>query len=290
MILGSGVTLFATGASRYTTGPAAAGAALGFGLFSMSWFADIYGSAATEPDAALSRYRAPPFIETELGYRYVYDPQFAYRNFAVQKLSLWVDAFRFTPQAYFSLDADNARYELDVTRRITGAVPGERSTSASFVDMTFGAIHHRFRPEHFTLSGIELSVDARYDLGELGETLRGAFFDFGGGIALQRFDYNLRGIEVDADYEDLLLAQFGLGVLLRGPTKPGSEAVLYYEHRHDDYAAGLKVTGLGSGVIGHFGAKTRVYFDDRFGIVFDAQVGSAYVAGASLVFREGVRR
>ena len=66
---------------------------------------------------------------------------------------------------------------------------------------------------------------------------------------------------------------------------PGSEALLYYDHRHDDYVAGLKVRGLGSGVIGHFGASARWFFNERFGIAADAQVGAAVMAGASFIFK-----
>ena len=33
---------------------------------------------------------------------------------------------------------------------------------------------------------------------------------------------------------------------------PGSEVELYYDHRHDDYVAGLKLTGIGSGQTGEF--------------------------------------
>jgi hypothetical protein len=62
---------------------------------------------------------------------------------------------------------------------------------------------------------------------------------------------------------------------------------LYYDHRHDGFAAGLKMTGLGSGVAGHFGMEGRLYLDSQWGLLLDAQVGSAYVAGLSILFRHG---
>jgi hypothetical protein len=79
-----------------------------------------------------------------------------------------------------------------------------------------------------------------------------------------------------------LLASFGFGMYL---DHRGSELLLYYDHRHDDYAAGLKITGLGSGVAGHFGTASRVYFDDSWGVGLDAQIGSAAVVSLSALFR-----
>jgi hypothetical protein len=156
-------------------------------------------------------------------------------------------------------------------------------------DVTFALTHQRHRAEHFAQSLAELSLDLRYDLARLGSTLRGAFMDLSAGYALGRIDYNLAGVSVPHDLEHLLLGRVGFGVTLRGQSGPGSEFLAYYDHRHDDYVAGLKLTGLGSGVIGHFGLATRWFFDDQLGLLLDAQAGSAYVAGASLLFRSSPR-
>ena len=83
----------------------------------------------------------------------------------------------------------------------------------------------------------------------------------------------------------MLLGRLGFGVTLRGLSKPGSEALLYYDHRHDDYVAGLKLPGIGSGAIGHFGLQARWFFSSRFGLVLDGQAGSSYLGGASLLVR-----
>ena len=61
----------------------------------------------------------------------------------------------------------------------------------------------------------------------------------------------------------MLLARFGFGMYLGDPAERGGEVVVYYDHRHDDFAAGLKLTGLGSGIPGHFGAEARYYFGHR---------------------------
>jgi hypothetical protein len=85
----------------------------------------------------------------------------------------------------------------------------------------------------------------------------------------------------------LLLGRIGFGITLRGLSAPGSELLLYYDHRHDDYAAGLKIRGIGSGAVGHFGLSGRWFFNESIGIAGDVQAGSAYIGGASLLFRSG---
>ena len=63
--------------------------------------------------------------------------------------------------------------------------------------------------------------------------------------------------------------------------------MLYYDHRHDDFAAGLKVPGIPSGVAGHFGFLARAFVTEHWGMSVEAMAGSAYVLGASMLFRQG---
>jgi len=235
--------------------------------------------------AVASRYRMPARWETELGYRRFYDPQFDYRDFMVQRVSRQLGPLRLTPSGFFSVRGDTARYRVESQYRLAGNVDDPRPSDISFLDATLGFVHQRHRPDHFTRSSAELSLDGRYDLRRLGPSLRGAFVELGAGYALARVDYDLQGLKAPSDLEHVLLGRIGFGITLRGASKPGSEALLYYDHRHDDYAAGLKVTGLGSGVIGHFGLTTRWFFSSSVGVALDGQVGSAFLGGASLIFR-----
>ncbi len=285
LFLAGGLTIVFTGASRYFVAPAATAAIAGFGLFSTSYFADIYGSVATDGGAAPYRYRLPASWETELGYRRLQDPQFAYRDFLVERVSRQIGPLRLSPSGFFSTRGDTARYRIESQYRLAGNVDNPRPRDISFVDLTFGLTHYRYRPEHFSRSGAELSLDARYDLARLGATLRGSFIELGTGYALARVDYNLSGVKVPYDLDHVLLGHCGFGVTLRGRSAPGSEAIIYYDHRHDEYVAGLKLRGIGSGVIGHFGLAARWFFNDQVGVAFEAQAGSAYSAGASLIFR-----
>jgi len=285
LFLSGGLTIVFTGASRYFVAPAASATMLGFGLFSTSYMADLYGTVSTDGGAVASRYRMPARWETELGYRRFYDPQFDYRDFMVQRVSRQLGPLRLTPSGFFSVRGDTARYRVESQYRLAGNVDDPRPSDISFLDATLGFVHQRHRPDHFTRSSAELSLDGRYDLRRLGPSLRGAFVELGAGYALARVDYDLQGLKAPSDLEHVLLGRIGFGITLRGASKPGSEALLYYDHRHDDYAAGLKVTGLGSGVIGHFGLTTRWFFSSSVGVALDGQVGSAFLGGASLIFR-----
>jgi hypothetical protein len=285
LFLTGGLTVYFTGASRYFVAPAASAAIAGFGLFSTSYLVDIYGSAATDQGAVPSRLRAPARWETELGYRRIQDPEFAYRDFLVERVSRQLGPLRLSPSGWFSLRGDTARYRLESQYRLLGSSDERRPRDLSFLDVTLGFVHQRHSPEHFTKSSAELSLDARYDFARLGPTLRGAFVELGAGYAAGRIDYNLQGLKVPHDIEHLLLGRIGFGVTLRGQSAPGSDVLLYYDHRHDDYVAGLKLSGIPSGIAGHFGLLMHWFLTESVGVALDAQAGSAYLAGASLLFR-----
>jgi hypothetical protein len=285
LFLAGGATIVLTGASRYFVAPAATATMAGFGLFSTSYLADVYGAISEDGGATLSRYRAPARWETELGYRRVSDSQFDYRDFLVQRVSRQIGPLRLSPSGWFDVRGVTARYRAEGQYRLAGVTEEPAPTDLSYVDVTLGFVHQRHRPEHFTKSLAELSLDGRYDLARLGRTLRGSFIELSAGYAMSRIDYDLRGLSVPHDLEHLLLGRIGFGVTLRGPSAPGSELLLYYDHRHDDYAAGLKIRGIGSGAVGHFGLSGRWFFSDSIGIAGDVQAGSAYLGGASLLFR-----
>ena len=287
LVFGAGYAIVATGASRYVVGPAAATVIFGVGLFGTSFLADVYGSVSPDSAAAGRRARPPAWMETELGYRHISDPIFSYEDFVVESVSMRSGRLRLTPSGWFSLGADNARYRIEGAYRFLGATPGafDRPVMNDHLDAVLGLVHHRFSTERFTRSSMELAVDTRYDLGHVGRTLRGAFVEASAGYSFGRIDYDIQGIEVPADFDDLLLARFGFGAVFRGKSKPGSEARVYYDHRHDDFAGGLIMEGLGSGVAGHFGIDARWFFTPALGVSAHAEVGSAFVTGLSILFR-----
>lgn len=287
MLLGGGTVLVLTGASRYFVGPAAGVAALGAGLFGTSLAADVYGTVSTDGGAADLVPRAPPKLESELGYRYVSDQLFPYRHFAVERLTLTLGPLRVEPSAWLDPAGKNGRYRLEGGYRLIGLHPGERRAHEldDRLEVLVGLTHHRYPTQGFTRSSAELALSARYDLAHLGPSLRGGFVEFDAGYARARIDYDVGGVAVPADSDDVLLARFGFGAVFRGNTYPGSQALVYYDHRHDDFAAGLIISGLGSGVIGHFGTEWRWFFTPSFGLLAEVEVGSALVTGLSLLYR-----
>ena len=287
LLIGGVSTQLASGNSRELAGPALAATVIGSGLVLGSFGADLYGTLASDGGAVDLIPRAPARLESELGYRYVADPHFRYGHFIVESLTLRQGYFRLSPSAWFASDASNVRYRVEAAYRLAGLEPGEFGKRDDHLDLVLGGMHQRYLPERFQRSGVEFTLDTRFDLAHFGETLRGSFIDLALGYAVAKVTYDIAGVRVPADTDDLLLARVGLGAVLRGPAAPGSEARLYYDHRHDDYAAGFLTPGRISGVFGKFGADLRWFFTPRWGVLIDAQVGSALVGGLSLLVREG---
>jgi hypothetical protein len=288
LIVAGGVPLITTGASRYLVGPSTAVVVLGVGLFGASFAADLYGTLASDTGAAGSRVRPPPWLETELGYRYIDDPLFTYEHFVFERISMLSGPLRVTPSAWFSTAGDNTRYRVEAAYRLLGPTPSPRSIEVlnDHLDVVVGVVQHRYAPQGFVRSSAELALDTRYDLGHVGPTLRGAFVEAALGYSIGRIDYDIPGVHPIMQMDSLLLARVGFGAVLRGKSMPGSEISVYYDHRHDDFAAGLLMPGLGSGVIGHIGAEARWFFSRNLGVTALAQYGSAFVGGLSVVFRQ----
>lgn len=272
--LASGVGLALTGASSRTVAPFALGAVFGFGTLLSSVLADLHGVAV--PDGARGRPAAPPELQSELGFRYVHDPTFAYRAFAAARLEARWGRLRLAPVAWIALDDDNQRFELPLGWRLTG-------DGASHLELAVGLVHHRYGSAAFSTATGEITLGGRLDLARLAAPLRGSFAELGGGFALGL----VRHHDLTTEPTDLLLATAAFGVYLgdgRG------EVALTYDDRHHGFAAGLKMPGLGSGPAGHFGVRARVSVWDAWGLLVEGQVGSAYVVGLSAVYRHGAAR
>ncbi len=287
MTLAGGVTIFLTGASRYFIGPAAAITGLGVGLLATSFAADLYGTLSPDAGAAGRRVTAPPFVEAEIGYRQVHDPQFSYRDFLVESLSLRAGRFRVTPSGWFSTAGDTARYRVEGAYRFIGGLPRTAPPrDLSSLDVVVAGTYRRHDPAGFAFWSGEVALRGRYDLANVGPTLRGAFVEADLGYAQELFVYDVPGMKVPSDSEMMLLARFGFGAVLRGRSGAGSEVLAYYDHRRDGYVGGWLVPGVSAGIPGYFGAAGRWYFNDSIGVLVDAQFGSAFAAGASILMRK----
>jgi hypothetical protein len=120
--------------------------------------------------------------------------------------------------------------------------------------------------------------------------VHGAFFQASAGWAKQWIAYELPGVDA-IDSTSLLLAHMGVGIYFGHRSEidreRGGELELYYDHRHDGFAGGLKTPGIPSGVLGHFGLGGEYLFSPRWGLRADTEIGSAWLAGVSAVLRVG---
>lgn len=282
------VGLFATGGSRKFAAPFALLAIGGVGLFATTWFADVYGAAVERPTG--SPETIVPTVESSLGYRYVYDPSMAYRNFVVTSLDARVGRLKLRPEGWFGAGTGNERLRLGASWRFAGARPGsEPAADGSTFDIELAGVRHAYPSERFTITSLEATALGRLDFRVVSPSLRGTFGEASAGLAFGRHDYAVPGATPDAT--DMLLARFAFGVYLGEPRsgRPFGEASLYYDHRHDGYAGGLKMGGLGSGVVGSFGARAVTYFTPEFGLLAEGAVGSAWIGGLSVLVRQPVR-
>jgi hypothetical protein len=274
-----------TGASRRLIGPAVAITASGVGLFAISFLADLYGVLAPAGGVGAPSGVAP-VLQAGLGYRYVHNPAFAFRHFMVQDIDYRTGHWRIHPSAWFAADDTNSRLRAHFAYRFAGPMPGRpKARDGSFLDLEAAVTRHAFTSNRFTTTTGEVGLGGRLDMGRVGPSLRGSFAEMSLGFAFQAYSYRARG--TTADLGELLLARFAYGMYVGWPGSPRGQISVFYDHRHDDFAAGFKMPGLGSGVIGHFGTEARYYVTDHWGFAAEAVAGSAYVTGLSVLFRQG---
>ena len=100
------------------------------------------------------------------------------------------------------------------------------------------------------------------------------------GMGAQTLNYAANG---ERDLASLLLLRSGFGVYLGGAQPPHGEILSYYDHRHDDYAAGI--TDRAIGIPGHVGFSGKGYFNQALGLSAMVEYGASWVTGASLLIR-----
>ena len=282
LLIGSGIPIALTGASRRVIGPLYAVALTGASLFSISAMANIYSAVSPAFEPGVPAASLPP-LELDFGYQYVSDPNFDYGHFLALGATARLDAVRLEATARWSVDEGNARVWVGGGYRLLGASERARGgEDGTAVELEVGAVYHRFPTEGFLMTGGELGLRGRYAMARMSPRLEGSFAEASMGLAFQ--GYRFFGPVSDDGLHQQLLFTFAYGVYLGrgGPLK--GEALLYYDHRKDDYAGGLKG---GSGVPGHFGLRGRVLLSERWGVSADVQAGSAYVARLSAVYALG---
>ncbi len=282
LLLVAGVPIALTGASRRVIGPLYTVALAGAGLFSLSAVANLYSTVSPAFEPGVAAPSLPP-LELDFGYQHVSDPNFDYQHLVALGVTARLDLVRLEGMARWAPGEGNARVRLGGGYRLLGEPEGARGNAdGTALDVEGGVLYHRFSTEGFLLGGVEAGLRGRYAMARVSPRLEGSFAEVSVGLAFQGYRY-FGPTEEDALHEQLLFT-FGYGVYLgRGGPLRG-EALLYYDHRKDDYAGGLKA---GAGVPGHFGLRGRVLLSERWGVSADVQAGSAYVARLSLVYALG---
>jgi len=275
--LAGGVAALAlTGASRYVTAPLTLVSLAGAGLFVNSWLADIYGSSGGAGGG-------PPggeFLSFSIGHGYIYDPQFEYRHFISLRGEFAPSMLMVSASIDRAVDDDNTRIRVPVSCRVIG----DRSDNqASFIDVEGACTFHRYGTEKFRVTTGEVFINSRLDMAGIGQTLRGSFMEGGFGYGVEFYQYEIQGLEGYMDRESLLLMRFGYGLYLGR----GGEVFLYYDHRKDDFAAGMGMSGIGGGILGHAGVRALYRPFPWWGLYADIQVGSAFIVTTGLMYRMG---
>lgn len=283
LILVGGAGLAATGASRRVSGPLVYTTGAGAGLFFGSWVADIYASATGGREAAAGA--ALPTLQLAAGWRYVYDPQFEYRQLAHLDAEWRLGAAALDATAWQAVDDGNLRASGGVSYRLLGDL--SRRTSGSLLDARGGLIWHDYDTEGFSVLTFEGGLESRLDLADMALGLRGAFVDASAGWALEFYDYDIPGVDLGEDAFDQLLMRLGLGTYIGAGDGYGGEISVYYDHRRDDFAAGYSTDGIAVGGLGSVGLAGVIPLHGPWALDLDAQYGSAVILGASVRYRQG---
>lgn len=282
-LLAAGTLLAVTGTSRRLVGTLVPLAIGGFSVFMLGWLADVY--AATTGGRTDRAARFVPELEGQLGYLYVHDPQFRYRNILSAQLDLRAGALRVSPAVHVAADDNNQRFGLELAYRAYGLTPRRAARDGSYADLVTGVRHHRYASDDFAVTTPEWSVQGRLDLARVGASLAGSFVQGELGAALELYDFAAPGSRVSDNATGMLLASFGFGVYFGDGEQRSGEAQVYYDHRHDDFAAGLGTQGIAAGILGHFGARGLYYVTREWGLSGVLELGAAVVSGLSLRYR-----
>ncbi len=284
VFLTAGTLIAVTGTSRRLMGLLAPITIAGFGVFVLGLFADLYAaSTGGRPD-----HHAPTFVpkvDAEVGYLYVYDPQFAYRSFLTARSDLRAGVLRVSPEAQIALDDDTQRFLVELAYRPLGRTVRRSAPDGSFLELATGLRYQRYGSDGFAVMTPEWHLNGRLDLGRVGPSLAGSYFEGQVGAGLELYDFQVKGSSVRNHATGLLLARFGFGVYFGAGGANSGEAYLYYDHRHDDFAAGLGVPGIPAGILGHLGLRGHYFVTSRWGVAGLVEVGSALVTGLSLRYR-----
>jgi hypothetical protein len=207
-------------------------------------------------------------VQVDAGLVWVADPLLAPSALARVGGAWHTGRLRLAPHALFAVDDDEQRVVLDAGWRTYDTIEA-RAT----------ATYDRLGANGFTLYTVEATARGRLDLARLHSRLRGAFVDGELGYGVEHVAYADGTIEAT----DVLVARFGFGSYVgcgRG------EVSGWYDHRRDDLAGGFPAWRA-AGFFGSVGVSGAYDVSRRWGVVAEAQFGSAVVSTLALRWRPG---
>jgi hypothetical protein len=281
LILGGGVGIALTGAARGLIAPLIVPTVFGVGLLGASFLADVVHVSlpAQYRGTALAQR---PGLESQLGYVFVHNPQFAFRHLVEHGVVVRPGPWSIGYRGRHGPDQRYTEWALDLgwqfwapLRHASGRFDG------SSLELAAGLHHQGYQDEGFATQSVELALVARIDSERLVPKLTGTFTEFEAGYVERTTDFGGAATQSDT----LLIARTGFGVYLPGSARTGGEVMIDYDHRHDGLAAGLLYDGIGSGAAGHFSFSGHYFLAPEWGVQWLSQVGSAWVFGAAMLFR-----
>lgn len=229
-----------------------------------------------------------PLLETRMGYLRVADAQFSHRNFLVTGIDAYPQGWHLGFRGDFAPGQENQRWQGVLGRRVWGVRGPQVQKDGSYLELQVGHSEHRFSGEQFVSRTTEMLATGRLDLQRYLPEVRGAFVQSAAGYARQQIVFEPLD-DSDAVDTSLLLMHMGFGVYWgnRSWDAMGGEVEGYYDHRHDGFVGGLKVRGIGSGALGHFGIRARFRASPRWGLSVQTEAGAAWTWTANLLMRVG---
>ncbi len=272
-----------TGASRITAAPFILSAAGGVTLFASSLLLDGYAALGPEMGWGTG---APlvPLWTAELGYIWLNNPVLSLEHLAEERLEMFLNRTRLALALRQAPSAPYVDYRAEVGYRPWGQAAVDPDVrDGSFWELWSAGGVQAFPELGFHTHSVEVGTSLRLGTERLSPSLRGAFLEWQAGVAARSTSFDSGARLVDT----VLLARHELGWYFgrRMRNRSAGEASLYYDHRHDDLAAGLKVPGLGSGTAGHFGLQGAWWLQSGVGAQLWTEVGASWLLGARLHFQ-----
>lgn len=267
-LLFSGIALLAaTGAGERTSVPAIGMATAGAGLFFNSYFADIYGSSG----AGARRAAHDPDLLFNIGYSRLSDPLFECRN--LLEFSARAGSHGVGIEPFYSTSLDDGHVFGGGRLYWRFWDDGE----GSFAKIKGGAAYRDNPSEYFAIRTGEVWAEGRFDHALLSPSLAGSFSEIRFGFARAWYGYDVPGYRDWSESSDIYILRTAFGFRFGAD---GGEAIVFYDHRRDQYAGGMN-----GGFMGAFGARLEFFPINSLGCYAELVAGSSYESSFGMTLR-----